>query len=44
MPVREPFGSVKPPMTNSWRAWHLSLSQSVERADVYRLSRRLAMT
>ena len=27
MPVREPFGSVQPPTTNSWRCVHLSLIQ-----------------
>ena len=26
-PVREPFGSVQPPITNSWRCVHLSLIQ-----------------
>ena len=26
-PVREPFGSVQPPITNSWRWVHLSLIQ-----------------
>jgi hypothetical protein len=31
MPVREPCGSVKPPITNSWRRPHFSLIQSGER-------------
>jgi hypothetical protein len=40
-PVREPAGSVKPPMTNSWPRPHLSFSQAVDRPASYGPSARL---